>query len=89
MLHQFKQIGGDRFVSFEKECLKGVIFGDNTSEEDRDTIIHLIRGNSDYKHVVWEQARKDAVNKGMKIEPLIITDPKDIRVSVKIVTKQD
>jgi hypothetical protein len=56
-----------RSLMFKKKNLKAIIFGDGISDDDRNTIIHLIKNDSNY-NITWGSASKDLENLTMKIK---------------------
>jgi len=57
-----------RNIKFDKNALKGVIFGENMEIDNRRTIVNLFKSIPDYNHVNFFISTKNIVDKSIRIE---------------------
>lgn len=65
----FPKAGSRRWISFDKKSLKSIILGESMSENDRDTIMHLMSSLKGYD-VKWGVASKDLKKKEIRVEEI-------------------
>jgi hypothetical protein len=56
-----------RSIGFDKKSILGIIFGEKMEIDDRNTIIKIIKNDSNYSNVKFYTAKKDFENLRMKI----------------------
>jgi hypothetical protein len=62
----FLTLPAKRNLKFDKSCIKGIIFGENAADDDKETIRQLVRNDHNYKDVLFYQANKDFKRNKMK-----------------------
>lgn len=65
----FPNSGTKRWIFFDRKSLKGIIFGENMSENNRDTLMHLMSDLKGYE-VKWGVAKKDLKKKEIRVEEI-------------------
>ncbi len=68
MIAFFKPDNLRRNIKFNKSCIKGIITGENISDDDKYTLQKLVENDSEFVNVKFYSATKNLKNKTMDIE---------------------
>lgn len=72
-----------RSVPFSKSCLKAIIFGERTDEDDKNTLVHLIENDSDY-NLKWVESSKNLGESSMSLTVRNYKILRDMKLKISI-----